>query len=100
MSLALEDEIDQRRDQGDRHKRKIAYVIEQHLELEHENVAKKLPALVATGFDGKRIGRAHGAILNTVHEGEKFRLASCASLVLAHFYRTELDVVFLIVHNG
>src|SRR5437660_10102903 len=27
-------------------KRKIAYVIEEHLELEDENVAKKLPALV------------------------------------------------------
>jgi hypothetical protein len=35
---------------------KIAYVIEQHLELENEDVAKKLPALIAAGFDGKRIG--------------------------------------------
>src|SRR5206468_8977357 len=53
MSLALEDEINQRRDQRDRHKRKITYVIEEHLELEHENVAKELPALIATGFEGK-----------------------------------------------
>ena len=76
LSLTLEDEIDQRRDQGDRHEGKIADVIEQHLELEDEDIAEKLPALVAAGFDGKRIGRAHGAILNRVHQGEKFRLAS------------------------
>ena len=59
VSSTLEDEIDQRCDQRYRHQGKIAYVIEQHLELENEDVAKKLPALVAAGFDGKRIGRAH-----------------------------------------
>ncbi len=74
MSLTLEDEINQRRDERDRHKREIAYVIEQHLELENEDIAKKLPALVAAGFDSNRIGRAHSAILNRVDLGEKFRV--------------------------
>ena len=74
MSLTPEDEINQRRDQRNRHKGEVAYVIEQHLELEDEDVAKKLPALVAAGFDGRRVGRAHGPILNRLHEGEKFRV--------------------------
>src|SRR5207248_8730340 len=75
VSLTLEDEINQRREQRDRHKGKIAYVVEEHLELENNDVAQKLPALVAAGFDDKRIGRAHGAILNRLHKREKFRLA-------------------------
>src|SRR5438034_3243342 len=80
VSLTLEDEINQRREQRDRHKGKIAYVIEKHLELENNDVAQKLPALVAAGFDDKPIGRAHGAILNGVREGEKFRLAKWGAL--------------------
>jgi hypothetical protein len=46
------------------------------VELEYENVAKKLPALVAAGYDGRRIGRAHAAILNRVDEGEKFSIGA------------------------
>ena len=93
VPLTLEDEIDQRRDERDRHKCKIAHVIEQHLELEHENVAKKFPALVAAGFDGKRIGRAHGAILNRVRERGKFRVwAALPSFVRAYLKGIHRDV--------
>src|SRR5439155_20453890 len=75
VSLTFEDEINQRREQRDRHKGKIAYVIEKHLELENNDVAQKLPALVAAGFDDKPIGRAHGVILNRLHKREQLRLA-------------------------
>src|SRR4029434_2480252 len=68
LSFALEDEIDQRRAERDLHTGKAAYVIAQHLDLEYENVAEKLPAIIPAGFGGKQIGRAHGAILNRAHE--------------------------------
>jgi len=61
VSLTLEDEINQRRDERDRHKREIAYVIEQHLELENEDIAKNfqrwlLPDSTVTG-SGELIAR-------------------------------------------
>ena len=45
FALALEDEIDQGRCQGNRHQREIAQIIDQQFELKDQDIAEKRPAI-------------------------------------------------------